>query len=134
MPLLRVRDATESLADLTNHPIDQRTPVLFDTGKILQSCDGPDDDFHFDKVDHSENYVEVSNEDDHPGSVSHTSTPSRLSSDATDDTEDPKAHSSEIISYERRRDNKRNAKSGIWQFFRDLQGSEVSKPGILLTL
>ncbi len=116
MPSLRVRDATESLADLTNHPIDQCTPVLFDTGKILQSCDGPDDDFRFDAVDHSENYVEVSNENDHPGSVSR-STPSRLSSDATDDTEDPKAHSSEIISYERRRDNKRNAKSGIWQFF-----------------
>jgi hypothetical protein len=80
MPSLRVRDATESLADLTNHPIDQRTPVLFDSGKILQSCDGPDDNFRFDTVDHSKNHVEVSNEDDHPGSVSRTSTPSRLSS------------------------------------------------------
>jgi hypothetical protein len=109
--------AIASLADLTNHPIDQCTAVLFSTGNSLQHFSGPIDNFHFDTVEHSENYVEISNEDDYPGSVSHTSTPSRLTSDARDETEDPKAHSSEIMSCERRRDNKRNAKSGIWKFF-----------------
>ncbi len=68
MPSLRERDATEALADLTNHHMDDSTARLIDIAKSLCPF-GPDDDLHLhnDKIEH---YIEVPDGEDLSGSTS----------------------------------------------------------------
>jgi hypothetical protein len=119
MPSLRERDVTDALINLSappssNNCIDEGAgsdDLLQDIAIAHSLCPfGHDVDVTFDAVDI---YVAIDVPDGEDLSGS-TSTPSRLSSD---DSGQSQAHFSNNSSCEKVRSAKRNAKSGIWQFF-----------------
>ncbi len=119
MPSLRVHDATEPLINLNAHcdynNIEGSSPpdLLIEAARILQPF-GHGIDVDFDAVDH---YIEVPEKEDLSGTSISTSSQTRLGSYDTEHPETRSSGSSRIITSDKRRSAKRNAKSGIWQFF-----------------
>jgi hypothetical protein len=111
---IRVRDATEELINLNTHCDYTYPPDLLIEEARNEQPFGHNIDIDFDVVDH---YIDVPEKEDLSGTSISTSSQTRPSSS---DTEHPEMHSpgsSRIIMSDKRRSAKRNAKSGIWQFF-----------------